>query len=1118
MLHLILGTAGSGKTHWIYDRLQSLPPETEALLLVPEQFSFESERTMLSLPKPRRAEVLSFSRLCDRVFKRYGGIAGTPLGDGEKLLLVARAVRQTKEQLQIYRRQVRNVDFYRHVLSVITECKYSGISPARLMEASVRLPEGTLRKKLRELAAIAAAYEALVAASYIDPEDQLERLYDLLEEHPFWQNKTVFIDSFKDFTAPQKKLLAQMFGKARDVYLTLCADGLSIRHNLELFANTKGLAADCIRMANQQGVPVGAPVVLTQNRRAATDGLAAMEAILAGRDSLYTDSCNEITICSNTDRYDESEYVASAICRLTREEGYRYRDITVIARDPSLYDGILDAAFERYGIPYFSDRRRPLSHQPLTAFALKAMEIASKGWDSDTLLSLLKTGLAGLTADQIAQLENYVFTWNIRGSDWLRSFDHHPDGTGAGQPQAAVTDRLNRLREHIVQPLSALRESCRTKTTCQGFATALYDLITRMKVFDALTALARQLAADGHAFEGEDVARSYELFIGVLDQMVRTLGNAPLTAGEFTELMQITLAGTDMGKIPQGIDQVVIGAADRTRPARPKAVFLLGANQGSFPAVPASGGLLTDRDRMALNQVDLPLSDHCEFDTVEEQFLFYNAACQAEERVYFTYLTAAGGQPLSPSMPVMTLCRAMPGCRCLAGEEEARQNPLSRIHAVGPALELLARRSGQNDPFTGSLFAYFQEHHPKTLALLQQALSPPCCTLSRENAQTLFGRDMTISPSGVEVYHKCRFFYFCRYGLRVQPRLPVGLDVLSRGTLIHYVLEHMLKRHGSKGLSCLSAGQMQSNIHSMLLQYVEEEMGGLEEKPPTFRFRLTRIEALLVSLLTHMAAEMQNSEFVTAACELNISKQGEVSPMTIALPQGGTLSVVGVVDRLDTFVRDGITYFRVVDYKTGIKTFSLHDIYYGIGLQMLIYLYSIEENGIQFGEHRYPAGILYMPARRTSVAETKEEEREKELAKALRMKGLILDAPEVLHAMDPAMSGLYLPLSFNKNGTPCVSHSLASLEFFGKTHQAIRQLLYEMGACLQRGEITCDPLDPAGSDEDACRYCDYQSACPLGGEGIHRKVPKLTGAQVNQLLKGGAHHELSGNRQSTAGH
>ncbi len=1105
MLHFIYGRAGFGKTHQIFQILGQLPAHANAILLVPEQYSFESERAMLDLPVEQRAEVFSFSRLCQQVFRQYGGGAGIPLGPVEKQLLTARAIAQVTDRLKIYRRQAGHSEFASHVSAVLQELSYAGVSAQQLSLTARRLPQSVLRSKMEEIALIASVYEQLKGDSYLDPDGDMERLQQVLAQHNYWQDKTVLIDAFKGFTVPQMNLIKQMVASAKEVYLTVCADSPDERYQLDVFANTKQLAQSLRRFAKEEGLALAPSTHLYRNHRAANESILAMEQVLSDCREEGIQKGDSLTICECRDIYDEVEFVAGAICRLVREEGYRYRDIAVMSRDDETYCDAIEDTFARYGIPCFTDRRRPIAYQPLAAFLCKGLEQAVGSLDTDGILSYLKTGLAGLATKEIADLENYSFVWGVKGQGWLRPFDRHPDGTTNEEPDPKVIEELNNLRRKAILPLERLKKQVAECNTVKDYCRAAYEFLDQNGVYARLQTVSQQLASAGQAFEAEDVLRCFEIVVALLDSMVATVGDLAVSPKDFYGMLNNAVQSADMGKIPQGIDQVAVGSADRMRPAGPKAVFLLGTNQGVFPATPASGGLLTDRERSTLRQNDIPISDHTLFDAVEERYLFYAAACSASHQVFFSYLTSDGEKELSVCSEVEQLKQQL-SCRFLKAGEWETVYPLSRTAAVMPAFDLLSARYGDGSALSAGLQRYFEQYEPQRLQILQQLTHTPDCRLQPETAKELFGENITISPSGVEVYHKCAFSYFCQYGLRVSPRKPVALDVLSRGTMVHYVLEHMMLNHGSKGLHTLDEDQLQSNVHQLLYAYVEEYMGGLTDKAGTFRFQLDRMELLLLTLLRHMADEMKDSYFETVACECEIKRDGDVPPLTVALPHGGSLTVRGTVDRIDTYEKEGVTYFRVVDYKTGNKKFKLDDLYHGIGLQMLIYLFAVEKNGQRFGEHLVPSGVLYMPARRVSLRTDGEtEDLEKQLAKELKMRGLVMDDPVVLKAMDPNATGIYMPFYFKKNGE--ASGSLASLEFFGKIRKQIEDLLYQMGENLQQGNIACDPLDPVGGD--ACGYCGYRAVCPLTSGQPHRQVPALSAAQEKELLQGGDYHELS---------
>lgn len=1093
MLHFIIGKAGFGKTREIYKILENAENPEQTLLLVPEQASFEAERKMLDLPPEKRCEVLSFTRLCHRVFGLYGGIAGTPLTAEEKVLLISQSVHNVGDRLQVYRRMARRGEFCPHLLAVLGECTFRGITPAMLAEAALRVPSKGLSGKLSEMAMIFTEYNRLVEQGYNDPDHMLEKAWDLLEKEPFWQGKTVLIDGFKDFTHPQMQLLLQMAVNAKDLYLTLCADGVQLHRPLEVFENQKGLIARLTRKVTALGGTVAPHTLLTQNHRAQTPGLAWMEGVLSGEEFSLDDPINEITICACTDLYDQAQTVASQIARLVRKEGYRYKEIAIIARDLSSCKASLENALQNYGVPYFTDRSVPFSATPLGRFCLHAVELAQKGLTTEGILGLLKTGLSPLTAEEIALLENYTYTWGTQGQGWNAPFTRHPDG-GEKQPAPSLTARLNTLRQQVVTPLNQLAEGCNRAKTAREFALALYEFLVQTDALKGTHRLAEGLQQTD-PFTADDLYRSPPLLISLFDRMVRALAHTPLTLSEFAGHLELMMKAMKVGAIPQGVDQVLIGDALHTRPAGPKAVMVVGANNGVFPGVPASGGLLSDRDREMLIQLDIPVSDRMQEDTVEEEFLFYTAACQASHQVFFTYLTAENGIMCTP---LSQLLHALPGCRHIASH---RRSPLLQTAALAPAADLLANRFYENSPLIGSLYTFFEQNYPTLTAQMNRQTAPAQTALTPQTANAVFGKNITVSPTGIEVYHKCAFSYLLKNGLGLYPRKKVEMDPLSRGSMVHYVLEHMVTRHGGKAMHTLKPDTMKEEIHTLLMEFVEQTMGGTGDKTPHFLFQLTSVESLLFSMLQHMALEMKESLFTPAACERKIKEGGDVPPFAVPLNTGATLYVQGTVDRVDTYQKEGVTYFRVVDYKTGSKDFVLEDIHYGIGLQMLLYLFALEKNDTALGALPVPAGVLYMPA---AMAEVKagEEDPAKALASCFKMKGLVLENPDVIHAMDPLRRGYFVPISYTQNGNLSAHSVLASLEYLGKTRKRITQLLEEMGNTLLSGAITCDPLDPASTGAGACDYCDYKALCPTAGQGIHRKVKKLSSKEKTALLKG----------------
>ena len=1092
MLHLILGPAGSGKTRTVRGMLADFVRSGREglILLVPEQNTFESERALLRLlgaSASGRVEVLSFTRLIDRVQREHGGFAGKLADDGVRMIVMRRALRACTESLDIYAKSSRSPEFAKSMLDLVTELRQCALTPEDLRQTADRLPEGLLRAKTRDIATVFSAYDALLHQSYADPLDQLTRLYGTLGGYHFFKGKTVFLDAYKGFTEQQYLILSRIFLQADDVYAALCADGLSDpARGLGLFSNVKAAAARLVRLARECGAPVAEPLVLAEPRRFTSPALAGMEAALRGEKPEPCPAAGQLTICAAQSVYDEADFAARTIRRLTRQEGLRYRDFVVIARDADAYAGVIDSALERYGIPYFMDARTPAAALPLMRFVLDALGAAQGGYAAEYLMSYLKSPLSPVSTEEAAELENYAFVWKLRGADWLREWTQNPDGF-AEQTDTARLAALNALRRRAMEPLAALEEYLKSGSA-RAACTGIWNLLDRTDAAGRLRDYALTLEQAGEPALAHVQVQSWDALVSVLDQMVAALGDEHCPAQVFCELLETVLAAQDIGTAPSRTDEVIVGSADRVRPSEPRVVFVLGANYREFPKPPGAGGLLTERDRARLIAGGLKMPDRSQTESVEERFLVYTSLCCAAQRAYILYHRAGpDGSPAVPADFVAQLSDALH----ITPEEEA-DSRADRLESPSAAMELAAV-GADAARYHAALSAYFaQRGDTRRLHILDAQAAAgrgEAFALSPNTARRLFGEQVRLSPSKVEVYHKCGFSFFCKYGMGAKLLRPADLDVMQKGTLVHDVLEKMLARYG-KRLSSLSDDARRSEIDALLRKYCARMLGGEAEKTPRFLYLYNRTAELLDALLRHIGEELAQSEFSPVDCELSIAPDGEVPPIALPLPDGGSVSVSGIADRVDIFEKDGVHYVRVVDYKTGTRDFSLADVLHGLNMQMLIYLFTICENGgARYGKTA-PAGILYMPAKKP-VASAGRDASPQEIASAhnkqLRMNGLLVAEEDVLRAMEPDGGGVYVPYSVTKSGLSARS-SVASQEDFGRIEQKIRALLTGMGERLHAGDIAVRPLD--GTDSPACKYCDYRAVCLRDRARENRAVEK----------------------------
>ncbi|MBR5134184.1 MAG: PD-(D/E)XK nuclease family protein, partial [Clostridia bacterium] len=811
--------------------------------------------------------------------------------------------------------------------------------------------------------------------------------------------------------------------------------------------------------------------------------LEALEATALTSELFETRPSDAVRVTRCADIYEECGYVAQTVRRLMREDGYRARDIAIVARNLADYTGVLDVALDHAAVPYYLDRRAPIATESIVTALLTALSIAGGNWKTDLLVRLMKTGLLGFSVMSASNFENYIYVWNITGAQFKTDWTQHPRGfRSAMTPRdEAALSQLNRLRRRLVRPLVTLAKALDHPVTGREFAAAAYAYLHHARI-DRMTAFqVKRLRASGETALAEHTVAVWDALMTLLDEAATVLGDDRLDPAHATELLRAAAVTTDVGSIPQSLDAVQIGAADRMRFSEPRAVFVLGANEGVFPALPSTSGVLSERERRQLCEAGVPFEDHREQHTASERFLAYAALSAASERVFVSYCDVTpggdGGEPSSLCHTVLSRLPYLKPCAAYADDgsdvefaEEAFERMADGFRAGTPLSKALYRLLYDDERFRGRL---------DTMTRL--AKDEPIAFEDGDVAKRFFGDHMILSATRVEEYHKCRFMYFCHYGLNAQPRRRAELDALESGNLMHYVMEHSLPVYVAEGIKTIERERCAADARRLSLAYVQEEMGGLEEKPRRFVKLFETLQSVCERFLWHTVCELSQSHFEPVDYELPISfdseKDSAVKPMVMTLEDGAQIAMIGKVDRVDMY-RDGErTFLRVIDYKTGQKTFSLEDVVEGINLQMLIYMMTLCENGEpRYGKDLLPAGILYVPAKAADVKVGYGSTPEKlalQKLKAMRMKGLVVSDTQVLQAMEPGVKGVFIPAEIKADGTLSTAHSsIASLEQFGKLGRRAKELLGDMAQSLREGDVDACPytLDP-------CKYCAYRAVC-----------------------------------------
>lgn len=1103
MLYPVQGRSGTGKTYYVMNVLSQLAKEgnDKLLYLIPEQSSFESETAFLKLLGPRlcrNVNVMSFTRLYDMVTRKTGGASGTPIDDGVRKIMMAMALEDCADKLEIYKRQALKPQFTDYMLNAVKEFKMCGITSDDLREKS-RAASGTdLSSKLKEISLVADVYNAHVAKSYIDPLDNNARLEKILGETRFFEGYTIAADGFSGFTAQEQKILDLMMEQCSDFYITLSMD---CEREDELFFTVNRTRRRIIQSAKKYSVPVSSPVKLTENHRIGTNGLKTLEGgIYRIGSKPFSGSCDDVTVAGASDIFEECGYISEQIKRLTLGGECRYGDIAVVCRNSEKYRGILDAAFDSCGISYFMSKPQAVGAKPLMLLALSALEYAVKPSDCGCIFTIAKCGLLPLSDCEVSELENYVFTWSINGRRFAQDFEASPRGFGSEKTREdyEALEKINSTRRKLYNPLCSFMEKIKEPSALK-ISTALYELLLDYNVPEAIR---ENGGAESFA---DEQARLWDMLMDMLNKMVLTLGERAVSVKRYYELFKLMVGSADISDIPQTLDQVLVGTADSIRLSSPKVVFVIGAIEGEFPHMPVPSGLFSDAERRTLISLDLPLYDAAAELFLQEKYLVYNAVSAPTKRLFITYYKSdlQGGQ-LQRSGIVTEALRLLPDCRM---ETASDLNILERIYCEKNAFESYALLYGESCAEKKALEKYFsaKPEYKSRLEALKRAADKSDFRISDKNiSAALFGKNKRLSASQIENFYKCPFQYFCNYGLRLSERKRAKIDAPEFGSIVHYLLENVLTEYMERNCKPYAEKELEELLNALLQKYITEKMGGEDDKTERFKHLYYRLSKSMKSLLGHISQELAQSEFKPYDFELSVGGEGGIPAYTLTDSSMNTVAIRGKIDRVDVMKTDGADYVRIVDYKTGTKTFRVSDVMYGLNMQMLIYLSAVSKNsGERYGDKIIPAGILYMPSTVTSVTVPPTADKstiENEHNKKLKMNGLIVDEAHIITGMEEKAEGKYIPAELTPGGTvkPSSRESVISAADLRMIFNKVDEKIIEMSDRLNGGDIAAVPV--TGS-YDACAWCVYKAVCGHKETGAGRCVSNMKKEEVLEQLR-----------------
>lgn len=1155
-LQFIFGNSGSGKSDFLYDSVLKQAKENKEqqfLIIVPEQFTMQTQRELVERQKQHaimNVDVLSFARLAYRVFDDLGKQNVVVLEETGKNLVLRKVAEQKKAELKVLGANMNKMGYVGEVKSLISELMQYNVSPDALAEFLEKEPLGEgLRLKMQDVLTMYQGFTEYLKDRYITAEEVLELLYDVAEESELLRNSVIVLDEFTGFTPIQNRLMEKLLVLAKKVSVSVTMD---VREDFyqcrgvhELFAMSKKTVASLLKVAELCKVPVEEPIVLPtgeKRRYAGAPDLYFMEQNLfrpgAGsyrykvsekamksneNHEKLTDSQLEetpdIRITSLKNPREELKFAAREIVRLTREQGYRYRDIAVVTGDVQQYGNYVPEIFEQYHIPYFIDQTKNILFHPFIECIRAILEMIEYDFSYESVFRFLRCGLAEkiipqgklstmeleldgetgeksaqckeqtihrLTEQEIDRLENYVLARGIRGaSRWSKPWTFvMPDGT------LEDMERLNEIREAVYENFKTLLMAFRGKENTVSTQTfELYSLIRRLDMEQLLKERGEFFEKNGNQARAKEYDQIYKIVMDLLDKVTSLLGDETMTIREYSDILDAGFEAAKVGIIPPGNDTVTVGDIERTRLNHIKILFFVGVNDGVVPKAGNQGGIISQFEREKMAEYHLELAPGAREKVFIQKFYLYLNMTKPSERLYVTFCRVnSDGKALRRSYLIGTLLKLFPQ---LVVEEPSEEETLEGVLTAESALPFLME--GLNKPvedeeaWTALLAWYLSDEgdREKALQLFDAAFGVhQDDAISKAVTKALYGNTLDNSVTRLEQFAACAFAHYLSYGLRLRERELQQFASVDMGNIYHDVLERFAKGIEMSEYTWFDIPQEAQD--ALLSQSMEDAIAGsgigdvFEDARNSYL--LKRMETTAKRTIWALMLQVRKGKFVPSGFEVSFSRAERLDAVQFQLGEDEKMRLRGRIDRIDTYETDDKVYVKIIDYKSGNTSFSLLNFYYGLQLQLVVYMNVALEltKKIYKGKDTEPAGIFYYhitdPMVDSDGGESEEEIR-RSILEQLKVGGLVNEDPEIYGAMDTDFTGTssVIPVALKADGSLKAASKTASAYEFGLMSDYVRKKIEHVGKEIFAGNVSVKPY--LLGDRSGCDYCPYHTIC-----------------------------------------
>jgi len=1058
----------------------------KTLVMVPEQQVLEAEKLVCEMNCSRKMEVSSFRRIANSIFRRFGGLRYHYIQKGAKYVVMWRALSSVAPVLKEYKNvSSDDLSMLRLLVATVEELKLYGVLPEQLEKAAEEEIDEKLKNKLSDIALLYAAYHNILHEKHDDASDDVWRAAEIAENKGFFKDTHILLVSFDGFTYEETALLRVMFSEADSLLATLAYDKNDRRN---IFLRLKETDRLLRSLASDASLTVKEKTLKEETSKSEIDYFAKNIWQKEVQGDVFCELAPEeggIRLLKCPGVYEEARFIACDIMRRVMQ-GARFRDFAIVTRNPDRYLGILDAALEGVGIPYFFSARKDVTSLPLVRMLFAAFDIVNYHFRLEDMVSYMRCGLSGLSLEECDAIEEYASLWKISGKRWYDSYgwQMNPSGFSLTFTEEA-SERLftlNQLRETLVSPLVRFFEAFTPKATVKSVSEALVKFLFDLKIPELLSKHAELTSSYfGKNVDREEYALLYDSLLSSLDQLVEVAGDMAVTSREYGRLLSALLMEADIGRLPARFDEVTVGSAELLRKSDTRHVYVMGLCQGEFPSADFESGCFDNDEKEALAAMGLSFSPDAERKIADEKLFFYRSVTSAKQSATLTFsFRDAAGKEKFPSSVFQDTLALFEG----RAAEDYDKLPKETLLYGGADIFMYAVQNG---------YALSCEGLPSyaDFALTQALTAEREENLSEDISRSLFGKKIPLSQSKMDRFVLCPFSYHCTYSLQLAPEKSGKFESMDVGSFFHKIFEEFFTRLGGR-LKTVEDNEARVILSDVMDNYA----ASLTKGNPSRRFQalINRLKKTCEFLVMNLLSEFRLSDFAPRFFELPISPYGEEGVISESIPISDTQSVIfkGVIDRVDVFEKDGDVYFRVVDYKIGNKEFSMTDVLMGLNMQMLLYLFALSSDSsgsfakmLSCKGKPIPAGVLYFSFGSQEKPNNPKEDKRKEDANALLLQsekriqrsGVLLNDKEILTAMENTLAGRYLPIKVSKDGDLAgeTGTTLATLTELGELAKTIQKTVVSIAKELAGGKAVA--TKEKKGKHDPCAFCRMKPIC-----------------------------------------